>query len=68
MLGNMKTQDAIKYYGSQSALARAVGVTRAAVNAWGDEMPIGRQFQIEVLTSGALKADRQDRKTTEQAA
>jgi DNA-binding transcriptional regulator YdaS (Cro superfamily) len=54
----MTKQSAITYYGSQAALARALGINRAAINAWGDGIPIGRQYQIEVLTAGKLKADR----------
>jgi hypothetical protein len=52
----MTKQDAIDYYGSQAALARALGIHRAAVHAW-EEIPVGRQYQIEVLTGGDLKAD-----------
>jgi DNA-binding transcriptional regulator YdaS (Cro superfamily) len=54
----MKTQDAIRYFGSQAALARALGIGRASVNAWGESMPIDRQCQVEVLTDGKLRADR----------
>lgn len=52
----MKKQDAIQFFGSQAALARALNIHRAAVSAW-DEIPIDRQCQIEVLTNRALKAD-----------
>ena len=52
----MTKQHAIDYYGSQAALARALGIHRAAVHAW-EEIPLGRQYQIEVLTGGELKAD-----------
>lgn len=54
----MKKNEAISHFGSQAALARALGVHRAAVNAWGDHIPIGRQYQLEILTNGQLKADR----------
>jgi DNA-binding transcriptional regulator YdaS (Cro superfamily) len=54
----MSKQEAILYFGTQAALARALGIHRAAVNAWGDAIPEGRQYQIEVLTAGKLKADR----------
>jgi len=55
----MTKTDAISHFGTQAALARALGIHRAAINGWGEQIPIGRQYQIEVLTCGALKADRQ---------
>jgi len=54
----MLTQDAIQYYGSARRMARALGVQRHAISMWGKRPPIGRQYQIEVLTRGALCADR----------
>jgi biotin operon repressor len=55
----MTKTEAIKYFGSGSALAEALGLTRQAVADW-KRMPLGRQYQIEVLTNGELKADRQE--------
>lgn len=53
----MTKQQAIAHYGSISALAKALGTTYEAVRQWGAEIPPLRQYQIEVLTEGALKAD-----------
>lgn len=50
-----KTQ-AIEHYGSISALAKALKVTYEAVRQW-DSVPELRQYQIERLTQGALKAE-----------
>lgn len=55
--GIMKKSDAIKHFGTQTALARALGIGKASVGQW-DEIPLDRQCQIEILTAGALKADR----------
>lgn len=52
----MTKKQAIDHFGSTSALARALGVTYEAVRQWGDEVPELRQYQIERLTGGALKA------------
>ena len=52
----MKTADAIKEFGSVRLLAEAVRITQQAVHQWGDHVPEGRAFQIEVLTKGKLKA------------
>jgi len=53
----MKKSEAVAHYKSMAALARALGITTAAVAQW-DEIPGPRQYQIEVLTDGALKAER----------
>ena len=52
----MKKSQAIAYFGSVSALAGSLGVTYEAVRQWG-EVPELRQYQLEHLTGGALKAD-----------
>lgn len=54
----MRTKDAIEHFGTAAALARALGISRQSVHDWGDIVPEGRAYQIEVLTVGALKAPR----------
>lgn len=53
----MKTKDAINFFGSRKALADALGIDRSAMHHWGEDVPELRQYQIEVLSNGALKAD-----------
>jgi DNA-binding transcriptional regulator YdaS (Cro superfamily) len=53
----MTKKEAAAHFGSQAALARALGIGKAAVGAWID-IPIDRQCQIEVITTGRLQADR----------
>ncbi|MCX4186747.1 Cro/CI family transcriptional regulator [Methylophaga sp. OBS4] len=53
----MTKDQAIKHFGGASKLANALGITKQAVNNW-DDIPDVRQYQIQVLTDGALKADR----------
>jgi transcriptional repressor of cell division inhibition gene dicB len=53
----MKTEQAIEYAGSPKALADLLGITPSAISQWGDEVPPARQFQIEQITEGKLKAD-----------
>jgi hypothetical protein len=60
MLHARKTKDAQAFYGSRRKLAEALGVTVAAVSLWGDTVPELRQYQLEVLTRGKLKAQRHD--------
>ena len=54
----MTTKEAAAHYGSQLSLARALGIWPTAVSQWGPTSPpILRQYQIQCLTEGALKAD-----------
>lgn len=55
-VGMTRTQ-AISYYGTQAAVGRAIGLGRAAVNGWGEEIPWHWQCALEVASGGALKAD-----------
>lgn len=53
----MKKADVINYFGSAAELARKLNISEAAVSQWGDTIPQGRAYQIEVVTGGELKAD-----------
>ena len=59
-LATMTTNEAIAYFRTRAALARAIAVTPGAVSQWGEHPPIGRQYEIEVRTGGDLKADRDE--------
>jgi DNA-binding transcriptional regulator YdaS (Cro superfamily) len=54
----MKAKDVIEYFGSQTATAKALGVSIPSVWAWvrNNEVPELRQYQIEKITNGNLKA------------
>lgn len=53
----MKTAHAIRFYGSVAKLADALNITPQAVYDWGDLVPRGRAFELQVLTRGELKAE-----------
>ncbi|NYT74225.1 Cro/Cl family transcriptional regulator [Halomonas sp. QX-2] len=54
----MKTEDAIKHFGGKKIeLAKALKISPSAVTMWGEEIPLLRQYQLERITDGALKAD-----------
>lgn len=55
----MRFAEALQHYGTQAAIARALGIQPAAVAQWAaiKRIPLLRQHQIERLTGGALKAD-----------
>ena len=55
----MNIQDLVDYFGSQSAIAKALGTSDQVVSAWKvkNRIPIGRQYEIQILTGGKLRAD-----------
>lgn len=53
----MRKTDAINYFGSASELAKKLNISEAAISQWGQNVPQGRAYQIEVLTGGKLKAN-----------
>jgi DNA-binding transcriptional regulator YdaS (Cro superfamily) len=52
----MKTQDAADFFGSRSKLASALHIFPSAISQWGETVPLVRQYQIQVLSKGKLKA------------
>ena len=52
----MTLNEAIIFFGSKKALAEALNIGRSAISNWGDEIPPQRQFQIQIVTKGKLKA------------
>ncbi len=53
----MKKEQVLKYFGSMSATAKAIGVTFQYVHQWADLIPQGMAYKIESVTGGALKVD-----------
>lgn len=62
---DMTREQAIEHFGGVGRLAGALGISRQSVWKWGPKPPDGRQFQLEVMTNGALKADRRKRSSSE---
>lgn len=56
----MKKADVVTYYGSQTAAAKAAGVTVSAVCQWGDQIPERHAWRLQFLTGGALRVNPQD--------
>lgn len=56
MKTDLRTEDAIKHFRTTTNLARALSITHSAVCGWGEFVPDGRAFELEVVTGGALKA------------
>ena len=53
----MTTQEAIEYYGGVKQLADALGCWPQVIYQWGVNPPIGRQYQLQVITDGKLKVN-----------
>jgi hypothetical protein len=52
----MTKEEAVKYFGTQSELARALSISQASIAGWGDEPPELRQLQLHRMTRGKLRA------------
>jgi len=57
----MTTQDLINHFGTQAKAAAALGIKQPSIAGWvaNGKIPEGRQYQIQILTGGVLKADQQ---------
>lgn len=66
----MTPDELIAHFGGLSAAARALGVKPPSVSEWkaAGRVPRVRQYQIEVVTDGALRADRSDSSSDERVA
>ena len=53
----MKTEDAIRHFGTRAELARQLGIGRAALTSWGPRVPPLRAVILEKLSGGKLKFD-----------
>jgi DNA-binding transcriptional regulator YdaS (Cro superfamily) len=56
----MTLEDLQKHYGTQVSIAQALGIAQSSVSGWfqSGRIPDGRQYQIELATEGALRADK----------
>jgi hypothetical protein len=61
----MKREKVIKYFAKwypslapEVATAKALGISRQAVNAWDDDVPKTSQALIELLSKGDIKRDK----------
>lgn len=54
----MTKSDVIKFFGSKTKAASALGIKKQSVGQWGEEIPFLRQCHIQVASNGQLKAVR----------
>jgi DNA-binding transcriptional regulator YdaS (Cro superfamily) len=53
----MLLSTALQYYKNKAAIARALGISRAAISQWGDVVPESSAYKLQVLNRGKLKVD-----------
>lgn len=53
----MRTDQAISHFGSARKLAKVLGISRQAIGQWGERVPRGRAYELQILTGGALQAE-----------
>jgi hypothetical protein len=53
----MTTKDAIAYFGNMKALCQFLNIHPASVYAWREYPPRAKQFELQVRTGNALKAE-----------
>lgn len=59
----MTKQQAIKWAGSATKLARLLGLSDGAVSQWGREPPMLQQYRIQSLSDNRLKVSEPQTKT-----
>lgn len=57
----MTFQEVLDHFGTKRKIATDLGITIQAVQQWADsgKVPLGRQFQIELVTKGKLQAQKE---------
>lgn len=53
----MTKQEAIEFFGTQVALAKALDINQSSVAEWGTHPPELRQLQLHRVTLGQLRAE-----------
>lgn len=54
----MRTEHALKYFGTKTKLAKAAGVELQSLYKWGVLVPEGRARRLEEASNGALHYDK----------
>jgi DNA-binding transcriptional regulator YdaS (Cro superfamily) len=52
----MTKKQVFDHFGGARKVAETLGIATASVYQWGDRVPLLRQYQIEKMTKGKLKA------------
>jgi hypothetical protein len=55
----MKKKDVIARYGSNNKTSKVIGLTRQAVDAWGEIIPVDWALKFDKMTNGELKFEKE---------
>ncbi|HBW3346619.1 Cro/CI family transcriptional regulator [Klebsiella pneumoniae] len=53
----MYKQDAIKFFGTKTAIAKTLGIAQSSVSVWGELVPEKNAMKLQIASGGALKYD-----------
>lgn len=53
----MLTRKALEHFGDKYKLADALSISRQAVEQWGEYVPEGTAYKLQVMTAGVLRVD-----------
>lgn len=53
----MTTKEAINHFGTKRQLAEAIGIWPHSIFRWGEYPPLARQYELEIKSGGALRAE-----------
>lgn len=53
----MEKKTVLAHFKTQVAIAQALGISHQAVVKWGDLVPKGSAYQLQVITGGLLRVD-----------
>lgn len=56
----MRKQTVVDYFGTQIAVAKALGITKSAVCQWKARIPERMAYRLEALTRKRLRVNRKD--------
>lgn len=56
----MKTQEAVDFFGGVKELASKLKIWPHVIYRWKEYPPMSRQYELEIKTNGALKAEKQN--------
>lgn len=53
----MKKDAVIAHFGTQAEAARALGISKQSIQDWGEVIPEGMAYKLQVITGGKLQVD-----------
>ncbi|MDO4641691.1 MAG: Cro/CI family transcriptional regulator [Neisseria sp.] len=53
----MRKVDVLKYYGTRTAIAKALRISPSAITQWPDIIPEKQAYKLERITKGGLTVD-----------